>query len=109
VLRARTLCQFYSHLRKTSYYLSISDKRVELARKYFLLDCVARFGGILADEALPGSVTIPGYSLLYGLPLVALGSKISNINPTVTSLWKEPSLVLGDIGWLAEKGYIKNH
>lgn len=89
--------------------IQVSPDRIALARKYFILDSIVINGSALEPQKLGGSITVPGYSSLYGISISDLGKKLTGYGPAISTLWNNPEILLGDIGWLSERGYVKGH
>ena len=88
--------------------LSVTVERRTIARRYFLLDVVARYGEAPADNQnrLSGSLMVPGYSPFYGIKLPNLVSEALNLAPLLRQDWSEPEVITGDISWLCDEGLV---
>lgn len=88
--------------------LSVTVERRTIARRYFLLDVVARYGEAPADNQnrLSGSLMVPGYSPFYGVKLPNLVSEALNLAPLLRQDWSEPEVITGDISWLCDEGLV---
>ena len=86
--------------------LSLSLKRRTIARRYFLLDVVARCGesSALATEKLSGSLMVPGYGAFYGMKLDFLVSEALSLAASLREDWVEPTVFPRDIRWLCDEG-----
>jgi len=92
------------HLDGSRYLLT--EARVALSRRYFILDVVAINGSILSVQQGKGYILVPGYGPFYGLKLSVLPHLILKLAPFLTLEIENTSTFLGDLQWLVEKGYI---
>lgn len=86
--------------------ISMTVERRPVARRYFLLDVVARCGQASgnAQSSLTGSLMVPGYGPLYGIKLPLLVSEALSLAPSLREDWSNPEVITGDISWLSDEG-----
>lgn len=86
--------------------LSVTAERRTIARRYFLLDVVARCGEAPGNDRsrLSGSLMVPGYGPFYGMKLPNLVSESLSLAPTLRQDWSDPEVITGDISWLCDEG-----
>lgn len=84
----------------------VSEKRVVISRRYFILDVIAMHGATLSVQQNKGYILVPGYGPFYGLKLKDLPPLILNLAALLTPEINNTSTFLADLEWLAEKGYI---
>jgi hypothetical protein len=87
----------------SGHQATVSADRADIARRYLLLDLIARRGSSFGTAAgLKGVILVPGYGPYHGIRLSALGQLLSSEAPTV---WTSPALLCDDLAWLAEQGF----
>jgi hypothetical protein len=86
--------------------ISLTAERRRVARRYFLLDVVARCGEApAADKSrLSGSLMVPGYGPFYGKKLPNIVSEALCLAPSLREDWSNPEVITGDISWLCDQG-----
>ena len=86
--------------------LSLTANRRTVARRYFLLDVVARCGEVPGTDKnrLSGSLMVPGYGPFYGMKLDNLASEAVSLAPSLLQDWRSPEVIMGDIRWLCDEG-----
>lgn len=86
--------------------LSLTANRRTVARRYFLLDVVARCGEASGSgkSRLSGSLMVPGYGPFYGMKLDNLASEALSLAPSLLQDWCSPEVIMGDIRWLCDEG-----
>ncbi len=86
--------------------ISITAARRPVARRYFLLDVVARCGEAPGNSRnrLTGSLMVPGYGPFYGIKLPLLVSEALSFAPSLREDWSNPEVIAGDISWLCDEG-----
>ena len=88
--------------------LSICESKKGIVRKYCLLDIIANYGNPLSSDKIGGYLTVPGYSIYWGMPQAEVIKKALAIAPNINKLWGNVTDAFDDIQWLLEKGYIKS-
>lgn len=85
----------------------VSPARREVVRRYLLLDVAACFGRVVDPRGvgLKGHFLVPGHGPFFGLPLDELASKAIEQAPPLRADWSSPSVILGDIRWLSQRGF----
>ncbi|HJT59330.1 MAG TPA: hypothetical protein VJ761_22675 [Ktedonobacteraceae bacterium] len=86
--------------------LSLIDTRRTIARRYFILDVVARGGATpnATQTKLTGSLMIPGYGPFYGMKLDTIVTEALRLAPNLREDWSNPETIMGDIRWLSDEG-----
>jgi hypothetical protein len=83
--------------------VSVSDERLVLARRYLLLDLIARNGDSFGNSSgLRGVVLVPGFGPYFGIRLAELGENLDSYAPNV---WISTACFCSDLAWLAEQGF----
>jgi hypothetical protein len=79
----------------------------EVARRYFLLDCIAE-NGIEFDHSkvITGAILIPGYSWTFGIKLNEIASDIIPKAGLFAIDWKDSKTIFNDIQFLADRRWI---
>ncbi|BFN15185.1 hypothetical protein [Marinobacter sp. RI1] len=91
-------------LNSSSEGIAVSTNRSLLARRYLLLDLIARSGASFGNATgLKGVVLVPGFGPYFGIELSELGKIIEENAPGV---WKTASCFCDDLAWLAKQGFI---
>lgn len=88
--------------------LALIPERIELVRKYCLLDLLANYGRPIPDDAAVGCLLIAGYKTLWGLPQAEIIKIALEKIPKLDSLWETKLAPFSDIQWLIDKGFIKS-
>ena len=88
--------------------LEITAERRSIARRYMLLDTVAKFGTKLSSSGSPltGFLMVPGYGPFYGLKLVDLLKQAVGNAPGFADEFNNSETLLEDIQWLEEKRFL---
>lgn len=90
--------------------INICPERLTMARRYFLLDTIAKFGNsIPAGQNLAGTIIIPGYGPFYGKSAELVVKNALDIAPILKEQWSEPTVLLSDIGWVCKSGSAISH
>ncbi|MEL7672043.1 hypothetical protein [Methanobacterium sp.] len=87
--------------------LSIKPDRIDIVRKYCLLDLIANLGQPIPDDKGAGYLIVAGYKIAWGLPQADLIEAALNAIPTLDTLWGTKIAPFNDIQWLLDKGFIK--
>lgn len=84
----------------------IRPERRALARRYLLLDTIARDGKTLdiSTEKLAGYLLVSGYGSFHGIKMDEAVSKAMTVSVLVRKDWTNPEVPLQDIRWLCESG-----
>lgn len=79
----------------------------EVARRYFLLDCIAE-NGIEFDHSkvITGAILIPGYSWTFGIKLNEVATDIIPKAGLFAIDWKDSKTIFNDIQFLADRRWI---
>lgn len=86
--------------------LALQSERRVIARRYLLLDVVARNGTAPTSDAgrLSGMLLVPGYGPFWGMKLDQLAMTARILAPALLTDWALPETILGDVQWLSEQG-----
>lgn len=88
--------------------LILNKNRIEIVRKYCLLDVIANYGKPIPLDKQKGVLTVPGYSTFWGMQQADVIKKAIEIAPALNDLWKTTTDAFDDIQWLLEKGFVIN-
>ena len=88
--------------------LILVKERVEIVRKYCLLDVIANYGNPISLDKQQGCLIVPGYSTFWGMPQADVIKKAIEIAPSLNTLWEKTTDAFDDIQWLLEKGFVSN-
>lgn len=86
--------------------LLVSD-RIEIVRKYCLLDIIANYGEPIPDGKGTGCLFVAGYSVSWGLSQEKVIQTALREIPKLDSLWNTKTDPFHDIQWLLDNGFIK--
>ena len=92
----------------TSDVLGLKPERVEMVRKYCLLDLVANYGRPIPDNETTGCLMVAGYKTLWGLPQAEVIQIALEKIPKLDFLWETKLAPFSDIQWLVDKGFIRS-
>lgn len=92
-------------LSKTGSKLSVSDKSIEVARRYLLLDFIANIGKPLSLSNRKGTIVIPGFGKDFGVSFSEIADAILPESGIFGKLWAKDGLVLKDIEFLIKQGW----
>lgn len=88
--------------------LELKPERIELVRKYCLLDLIANYGRPIPDNETNGCLLVAGYKTSWGLPQVeAIQIALEKI-PKLDSLWETKLSPFSDVQWLVDSGFIRS-
>jgi hypothetical protein len=95
-------------IKQNGLRLEITVERRSIARRYMLLDSVAKFGTKLSSTGSPltGFLMVPGYGPFYGLKLVDLLKHAAGSAPGFAAEFRKSETLLKDIQWLEEKRFL---
>ena len=86
--------------------LNFNNDRIEIIRKYCILDIIANHGEPVPNDKGTGFLCVAGYGLFWGLPQ----DKVIEISlyeiPKLDELWNTKIAPFNDIQWLLENGFI---
>lgn len=88
--------------------LGLKPERVEMVRKYCLLDLVANYGRPIPDNETTGCLMVAGYKTLWGLPQAEVIQIALEKIPKLDFLWETKLAPFSDIQWLVDKGFIRS-
>lgn len=84
----------------------MSPNRVELARRYLLLDIIAEIGQVFNTPVdLVGVVLVPGFGPYFGTKLDDLGN---HIQENLSHIWQGIGIFNTDLAWLSHERFIIN-
>jgi len=93
-------------VQKVGTKLSLDVTRREIVRRYLLMDVIAINGKKLDGGPVAGYVLVPGYGPFYGLKRLDLLTHASNAAEEFSADFNVSSVLMGDLQWLEERGYI---
>ena len=84
----------------------ISPDRVEIVRKYCLLDIIANYGAPVSIGNEPGCLFVAGFETSWGLPQNETIKIAQEVFPGLGELWSNVQDAFDDIQWLINKGFV---
>lgn len=87
------------------YYL-LNTERIDIVRKYCLLDIIANFGEPISIGKEAGCLLVAGFETSWGLPINEVVKKSQEIFPNITKLWPNIQTAFDDIQWLISNGFV---
>lgn len=85
---------------------SLKPDRIDIVRRYCILDVVANYGSPVAVEKQAGVLFVPGFEVCWGLPQNQTIKIALEVFPTLKDLWANPQVAFDDIQWLITSGFI---
>ena len=101
-------CSFENNrlLRPSCGILGIRSDRIEIVRRYCILDLIANYGRPISNSETGGFLTVAGYQTEWGILQADLIQTALEIIPGLDMLWESKLTPFQDIQWLLEKGFI---
>ncbi|HCE44955.1 MAG TPA: hypothetical protein DET40_15555 [Lentisphaeria bacterium] len=84
----------------------VSEKSMEIARRYLLLDFIARIGKSFAKPRTKGTIIVPGFGTNFGVSLSDVADSIIPRSGIFGLSWAKNGLILKDIEFLVQQGWI---
>ena len=84
----------------------LNPERIDIVRKYCLLDIIANFGTPISVGNESGCLLIAGFETSWGLPLNEVVKKAQEIFPELNKLWPNIQTAFDDIQWLINNGFV---
>ena len=94
-------------LRSPSGQLKVSPFRLEIVRRYCLLDFIANYGRKVSDTEKGGILTVAGYEIIWGLPQADVMRIALETIPNLDFLWDSKLSPFRDIQWLLDHGFVE--
>ena len=85
---------------------SIETSRVDVVRKYCILDVIANYGGPISVGKQSGNLLIAGFETSWGLPQNVVIKKAQEIFPGLDKLWNGVQDAFDDVQWLISNGFV---
>lgn len=85
---------------------AISSDRVEIVRKYCLLDIIANYGAPISVGNESGCLLVAGFETSWGLPQNEAIRIAQEVFPGLGKLWHNVQDAFDDIQWLISKGIV---
>lgn len=85
---------------------AISSDRVEIVRKYCLLDIIANYGAPISVGNESGCLLVAGFETSWGLPQNEAIRIAQEVFPGLSKLWHNVQDAFDDIQWLISKGLV---
>lgn len=85
---------------------AISSDRVEIVRKYCLLDIIANYGAPISVGNESGCLLVAGFETSWGLPQNEAIRISQEVFPGLGKLWHNVQDAFDDIQWLISKGIV---
>lgn len=86
--------------------LLLKPDRIEIIRRYCLLDIVANYGEPIPDNVGTGYLVISGYAVYWGLQQDTVLEMAVKEFPKLDDLWESKLEPVHDIQWLLNNGFI---
>ena len=88
--------------------LILNPKRIQIIRRYCLLDLIANYGRPISVGETSGCLLVPGYKTLWGLPQAEVIKIALEKIPQLNDLWENKLSPIEDIQWLIDYKYINS-
>lgn len=88
--------------------LILNPKRIQIIRRYCLLDLIANYGRPISVGETSGCLLVPGYKTLWGLPQAEVIKIALEKIPQLNDLWENKLSPFEDIQWLIDYKYINS-
>lgn len=93
-------------LKTEKHKFSLSETRMEMSRRYLILDTIAVNGKTVSTQKSGGYVLVPGFGPFYGLKLKDIPNLVAQYAPSLKPAIGNTTRFLDDIEWLSKQGYI---
>ena len=87
-------------------YYDLNPERIEIVRKYCVLDIIANFGTPIPLGKESGCLLVAGFETTWGLPQNEVIKKAQEVFPELNRLWTNVQTAFDDIQWLIDKGFV---
>lgn len=84
----------------------LNPKRIEIVRRYCLLDIIANHGQPVPAGKGTGYLLVSGYESYWGLPQNQVIQIALDKCPSLDVLWQDKLAPFSDLQWLLEKGFV---
>lgn len=88
------------------HYYALSPERIDIVRRYCVLDVIANFGKPISVGNEVGCLFVSGFEVLWGLPQNEVIRKVQEVFPELRKLWPDVQSAFDDIQWLICKGFV---
>ena len=85
---------------------ALKADRIEIVRRYCILDVIANYGGPISVEKQAGVLFVPGFEICWGLPQNQAIKLALEVFPVLNELWTSPQDAFDDVQWLIANGFI---
>ena len=85
---------------------ALKADRIEIVRRYCILDVIANYGGPISVEKQAGVLFVPGFEICWGLPQNQAIKLALEVFPVLKELWTSPQDAFDDVQWLISNGFI---
>ena len=106
ITRVFTACSSRRILKVTNDTIEVSEKSMEIARRYLLLDFIAHIGKSFDKSRPKGTIIVPGFGMNFGVSLSDVVDSIIPKSGIFGSSWAKNGLILKDIEFLTQQGWI---
>lgn len=89
-----------------SHRYAIKAERVEIVRRYCLLDTIANYGTPVSVGSSSGYLLVAGFKTYWGLPQNETIKIVQKVFPGLSTLWSNIQDAFDDIQWLINKGLV---
>lgn len=94
------------HIAESQNDISITPPRMDVVRRYLLLNIAANYSAEIRSDQLAGKILLPGYGPFFGISLDQLADSAIERSPVFKDSYASSSRFLSDLRWLSEKGYV---
>lgn len=85
---------------------AISPSRIEIVRKYCLLDVIANYGAPISIGNESGCLLVAGFETSWGLPQNEAIRIAQEVFPGLGELWSNVQDAFDDVQWLISRGFV---
>lgn len=86
--------------------LALLEDRIEIVRKYCLLDVIVNYGQPLPVGKMKGCLLVAGNTTYYGIEQDELIETALSIIPNLDTLWHDKITPFKDLQWLIKQGFV---
>ena len=101
------LCVRRSILYSCGSKVDVEPSKLEIARRYLLLDFIAVRGKRLIPSQAKGTLLVPGFGMCYGITLSEFADSVLPNAGILGERWRDSGIALKDIEYLAKEGWIE--
>ena len=94
------------HIVEEDGVYTLKADRIEIVRRYCILDIIANYGGPVSVENQAGVLFVPGFEICWGLPQNQAIKFALETFPVLKELWTSPQDAFDDVQWLITNGFM---